>query len=58
MRFSGTSTSSSKGSLSGIKTKANVKFVAVDRYVVAYDETAKIVLTILHGRRDLPKLFP
>ena len=42
-----------------VKTRTIVKFIAVhpSQYIIAYDEQQRIVLAILHGKRDFPKLF-
>jgi len=42
-----------------VKPAALVKFIAVhpSQYIIAYDEQQRLVLGILHGKRDFPKLF-
>jgi plasmid stabilization system protein ParE len=42
-----------------VKIAAKVKFIAVhpSQYIIVYDEQQRIVLAILHGKRDFPKLF-
>ncbi|WP_158807150.1 type II toxin-antitoxin system RelE/ParE family toxin [Beijerinckia sp. L45] len=42
-----------------VKIGVIVKFIAVhpSQYIIAYDEEERVVLAILPGKRDLPKLF-